>query len=165
MKLETAGCMQGRTVSLSVEVSPELALLEDVPVEDIARTDSLLGEAVGRLRAGTVIRQAGYDGEYGVIRLFGDGELARFTKGGLLFDAPIQSRTRAARRVAPAASPETAPEPSSPTVPMAGQWKWNGTRISARKAGIFTPIAVRSGDCAWMLNIALWNTPSASAVC
>jgi DNA helicase II / ATP-dependent DNA helicase PcrA len=69
-------------------LGPELSLLEDVPIEDIARQDGLLGEAVRRLRRGAVIRQAGYDGEYGVIRLFGDAELSRLTKGGLLFAAP-----------------------------------------------------------------------------
>jgi PHP family Zn ribbon phosphoesterase len=35
------------------------------PVEDVAASP-LLGEAVTRLRAGAVIWQAGYDGEYGV---------------------------------------------------------------------------------------------------
>jgi DNA helicase II / ATP-dependent DNA helicase PcrA len=84
----------------------ELLVLEQVPVEDIARTAPLLGEAITRLRTGTVIRQAGYDGEYGVIRLFDDSELARFTKGELLFDAPVQRRRRAANR--------TAREPAEP---------------------------------------------------
>ena len=36
-----------------------------------------------------MIREAGYDGEYGVIRLFEEGELKRLTSGGLLFDAPV----------------------------------------------------------------------------
>ncbi|HVY16095.1 MAG TPA: endonuclease Q family protein, partial [Rhodopila sp.] len=51
-------------------LGPELSMLETTPVEDIAKVHPLLGEAVDRLRAGKVIRQAGYDGEYGVIRLF-----------------------------------------------------------------------------------------------
>jgi DNA helicase II / ATP-dependent DNA helicase PcrA len=74
-------------------LGPELSVLKEVPLEDIGRADPLLGEAVGRLRAGTVIRQAGYDGKYGVIRIFEDGELDRFTRGGLLFDAPRSRRT------------------------------------------------------------------------
>jgi DNA helicase II / ATP-dependent DNA helicase PcrA len=77
-------------------LGPELSVLQEVPLEDIARANALLGEAVGRLRAGAVIRQAGYDGEYGVIRIFDEGELARFTKGGLLFDMPRRGRARAA---------------------------------------------------------------------
>jgi uncharacterized protein (TIGR00375 family) len=73
-------------------LGPELSLLEEVPAEDIVRADPLLGEAVTRLRRGAVIRQAGYDGEYGVIRLFENGELARFTKGSLLFGMPANGR-------------------------------------------------------------------------
>src|SRR5262249_56056030 len=57
-----------------------------------AKINPLLGEAVGRLRAGTVIRQAGYDGEYGVIRLFEEGELDRLARGDLLFEAPRRRR-------------------------------------------------------------------------
>ncbi|MBE0692887.1 MAG: hypothetical protein IH590_07250 [Aquamicrobium sp.] len=41
----------------------------------MARCDPLLGEAVARLRAGSVIRDPGYDGQYGTIRLFAQGEL------------------------------------------------------------------------------------------
>jgi DNA helicase-2/ATP-dependent DNA helicase PcrA len=67
----------------------ELSILEQVPVEDIARAESsLLAEGIARLRAGKVIREAGYDGEYGVIRLFEPSELRRHTAGGLLFDLP-----------------------------------------------------------------------------
>jgi uncharacterized protein (TIGR00375 family) len=72
-------------------LGPELQILEQVPIEDIAKADSLLGEAVTRLRAGKVIREAGYDGEYGVIRLFEDGELSRLS-GGVLFDAPVSRK-------------------------------------------------------------------------
>ncbi len=53
----------------------ELAILQDVPVEDISKSSPLLGEGILRLREGRVIKQAGYDGEYGVIRLFEKDEL------------------------------------------------------------------------------------------
>ena len=67
----------------------ELSILESVPVEDIGRADSsLLAEGITRLRAGEVRREAGYDGEYGVIRLFEESELRRHRAGGLLFDLP-----------------------------------------------------------------------------
>ncbi|MGE3923207.1 MAG: UvrD-helicase domain-containing protein [Lautropia sp.] len=72
----------------------DFTVLQQVPVEDIGRVDPLLGEAVGRLRAGIVIRQAGYDGEYGVIRLFADGELDRLTRGDPLFEAPVPRQVR-----------------------------------------------------------------------
>jgi DNA helicase II / ATP-dependent DNA helicase PcrA len=86
-------------------------VLEDAPIEDIARVNPLLGEAVSRLRAGAVVRQAGYDGEYGVIRLFEDGELDRRTRGDLLFDAPSLHR---ARRVRGPDETKRSPELASP---------------------------------------------------
>ncbi|MEV0752578.1 endonuclease Q family protein [Streptosporangium sp. NPDC050280] len=62
---------------LTAALGPELRILEDVPVEDIADLSPPLAEAVGRLRRGEVIREPGYDGTYGVIRLFEPGELER----------------------------------------------------------------------------------------
>ncbi|MCB1215588.1 MAG: UvrD-helicase domain-containing protein, partial [Deltaproteobacteria bacterium] len=54
----------------------ELTLLQDYPLEDIEKASSpLLSEAISRLRQGQVIRKAGFDGEYGVIRLFEEKEL------------------------------------------------------------------------------------------
>jgi ATP-dependent DNA helicase UvrD/PcrA len=75
-------------------LGPELSILQTVPAEDIGRTDPLLAEAVERLRAGRVFREAGYDGEYGVIRLFEEGELNRRTASGLLFEAPARQNGR-----------------------------------------------------------------------
>lgn len=104
----------------SAALGPEISVLGEVPVEDIARTAPLLAEAVTRLRAGTVIREAGYDGAYGVIRLFEDGELDRLGGSGLLFDAPVSRR---AKRKAPPAAPapeadapaDAAPSPAAPS--------------------------------------------------
>ena len=75
-------------------LGPEFTLLQEVPVEDIARADPPLGEAVTRLRRGEVIREAGYDGAYGVIRLFAEGELGRVADSPLLGDVPGRRRRR-----------------------------------------------------------------------
>ncbi|MBN1945877.1 MAG: hypothetical protein JW797_09380 [Bradymonadales bacterium] len=65
-------------------VGPELDLLTRVPVEEIERKGwPHLAEALLRLRRGEVIREAGYDGEYGTIRLFEPGELADRVPGGV----------------------------------------------------------------------------------
>ena len=53
----------------------ELSILQEVPVDEISKASPLLGEGILRLRAGKVLKQAGYDGEYGVIRLFEKDEL------------------------------------------------------------------------------------------
>ncbi len=55
----------------------ELAILQDIPTDEISKASTLLGEGISRLREGKVIKHAGYDGEYGVIRLFEDGELVK----------------------------------------------------------------------------------------
>ena len=96
-------------------LGPELSILGEVPVEDIARAaSSVLAEAITRLRAGKVIRDAGYDGEYGVIRLFEDGELAR--GGGMLFEAPVARRAAPpGHHVIPAEDEVREPGPIPPT--------------------------------------------------
>ena len=53
----------------------EFGLLLHASVEEIGEWWPLLGEAVTRLRQGRVEIRAGFDGEYGVVRLFADGEL------------------------------------------------------------------------------------------
>lgn len=79
-----------RTVSGLVDrLGPEIDVLERVPLEDVARTaDSLMVEALTRLRASKVHCEAGFDGEYGVIRLFEPGEIATRSNTGLLFELP-----------------------------------------------------------------------------
>jgi DNA helicase II / ATP-dependent DNA helicase PcrA len=68
---------------------PELHILCQTDVADLSRAGgSLLGEAVARLRRGEVIKEAGYDGEYGVIRLMRPEEL---TPSASLFDLPATS--------------------------------------------------------------------------
>jgi DNA helicase II / ATP-dependent DNA helicase PcrA len=57
---------------------PELGILTETDTDELGRVGgSLLAEAVTRLRQGKVRREAGYDGEYGVVALFGPGELDR----------------------------------------------------------------------------------------
>ncbi|HEY2740527.1 MAG TPA: UvrD-helicase domain-containing protein, partial [Thermoanaerobaculia bacterium] len=76
-------------VQLVARLGPELDILEHLPLEEVARTgDSLLLEALTRLRAGDVRRDAGYDGEYGVIRLFDPGEIRQRSVVAPLFAAP-----------------------------------------------------------------------------
>src|SRR5580692_8200618 len=66
----------GEVSRLVAALGPELSILRDVPLAQLRRAGgSLLGEGIGRLRRSEVIRDAGYDGEYGTIRLFQPGEL------------------------------------------------------------------------------------------
>ena len=94
---------------LAAALGPELTILSSVPLDDVTRIGgSPLGEAIARLRRGEVIRDAGYDGEYGTIRLFRPDELA----GATLFAvdeplAPPSSRSPAPARTGSAVEPQT----------------------------------------------------------
>jgi len=96
-------------VSALVErFGPELSILGDVPLDDLAAgAPSIVAEAIARLRRGEVRREAGYDGVYGIIRLFEPDELA----GAALFDLPRAPRK--ARSTRAAAAPAAAPEPDA----------------------------------------------------
>jgi DNA helicase II / ATP-dependent DNA helicase PcrA len=62
---------------LVAALGPEIGILTQAGADDLRRAGgSLLAEAVARLRRGDVRREAGYDGEYGIVSLFGPGELA-----------------------------------------------------------------------------------------
>lgn len=89
---EIAGTGAGsKTVGRSYEslltyIGPEFFILDSAPVEDIRRRgSSQLAEAISRMRAGKVICKPGFDGEYGVIRLFEEQELRRRRRGESLF--------------------------------------------------------------------------------
>jgi uncharacterized protein (TIGR00375 family) len=107
----------GKVNELVAELGPELDILLRTPLAEIRRVGGeLLAEAVGRLRRGEVRRTPGYDGEYGVIRLFDPAELDRPSGRGseALFDLPAPEPARPAakprRSVAtPAPVPEAVP--------------------------------------------------------
>lgn len=57
-------------------LGPEFSILREMPLEEIRSVSGILiSEGIGRLRKGEVKRLPGFDGEYGVIRLFTQGEL------------------------------------------------------------------------------------------
>ena len=107
---------------LLARLGPELQLLNALPLEDIGPVaPPLVAEAVARLRRREVIRDAGYDGVYGTIRLFRDAELERRARGASLFgDEPAAPVQPAAFQAAP---PQASPEPSPEVAqPMTAPW-------------------------------------------
>jgi len=53
----------------------EMSILNDLPVEQIEKkAGALIGEGIRRVRSGKVRIDAGYDGEYGKVRIFNDAE-------------------------------------------------------------------------------------------
>jgi DNA helicase-2/ATP-dependent DNA helicase PcrA len=80
----------------------EFNLLLNVAVDEISeRYSPLLGEAVNRIRTGKVIKRAGFDGEFGVIKVFEEGELQRLLGQFSLFKSDKQRK-----------KPDTSPKPS-----------------------------------------------------
>ena len=70
-------------------LGPELHILMNAPLHEIERAGGpLLREAIGRMRGNRVIRQEGYDGEYGVIRLFEAAEKKSLCGQEALFTLP-----------------------------------------------------------------------------
>jgi superfamily I DNA/RNA helicase len=70
---------------------PELSILQDVPLDEVAAVGPPgIDEALRRLRSGQVVLAGGYDGEYGMVRLFEAKELAdlRPATSAALFDLP-----------------------------------------------------------------------------
>lgn len=99
-------------------LGPELGILRETPLADIARAAPVLAEAVERMRAGKVLRSAGFDGEYGVITVFTPEERAQMRQGRMLAGMPARRSRRPA--VATPSEPETEaegdPAPAGPTL-------------------------------------------------
>ena len=117
--------------SLLGRLGPELPLLDSLPLEDIRPAASpLLAEAVSRLRRQEVVREAGYDGVYGTIRLFRDAELHRHTRGAPLFGEEQAALSRDPPGPSPAAGERAGAEPAGGTPPTG---KWTGTGPAGRE--------------------------------
>ena len=108
----------GEVGRLVAALGPELGILRDVPLDDLRRAGgSLLGEALARLRRGEVIRDAGYDGEYGTIRLFQPDELggaALFAVAGPAHKTEDTERVRVPRPAASSAPGRGGALPAAP---------------------------------------------------
>lgn len=120
---------------LLAKLGPELTILQDAPLEDLERLGGArLSEAIRRMRRGEVQIDAGYDGEFGIIKLFETSEKDIFSPQLDLFGkarpagmahaapeaaaalpgtaVPSSEKNRKARK--PAAQPVHSPETTSP---------------------------------------------------
>ncbi len=101
--------VRGVVEALTGRLGPEMAILRDIPVEDIRRAGTpVLAEAISRLRAGHVHRTAGYDGEFGTIRLFEPHELDGHGRSPLLFSLDRLDAASAAKTTAEVSDREAA---------------------------------------------------------
>ncbi|MBU0967960.1 MAG: UvrD-helicase domain-containing protein [Proteobacteria bacterium] len=72
----------------------EFNIFLHTPVEEISRFSPLLAEAVARIRSNKVIRQGGFDGQFGVIRTFAEGEINRLRGQASLFADPLPAKKK-----------------------------------------------------------------------
>ena len=115
---------------LVARLGPELAILAELPLDQVTGGPPLHDEALAELRAGQVQRDAGYDGEYGVIRLFEPDELKAAAGMAALFEPPPPTadppadhgRSRAPGEQAAGAAPAPATSPTSMARPATGRW-------------------------------------------
>ncbi len=64
----------------------EFSLLKQVPIQDIEKQSGpVIAEAIRRMREQEVNPQAGYDGLYGTIKIFEEGEISRLMGQGTFF--------------------------------------------------------------------------------
>ena len=116
-----ADCMGATPASKKVQAAyenalkalgPELYILREAPISDIqAVCGELAAEGMRRLRSGEVIREAGYDGEYGKISIFRPGERDVFSGQTSFID--LAAPTVSKKKLKPA--PESITEPSAAT--------------------------------------------------
>lgn len=81
--------------SMLKRLGPEFQILRDIPLDEIRSVSGILiSEGIGRLRKGKVTRIPGFDGQYGIIRLFTPEDLDSLSGQLSLFDnqtAPASS--------------------------------------------------------------------------
>jgi DNA helicase-2/ATP-dependent DNA helicase PcrA len=107
------------------QLGPELSVLREVPLEDIARVaGAAIAEAIRRVRCGELSIAAGFDGEFGAVQIFAPAE-----RDALFGQLALLGRTDIARPSSAAGSPpqarpadggrqDAAPQPPPP--PAAG---------------------------------------------
>ncbi len=83
--------VQGQLSTLIQKLGPELTILRDLTRAEIDTAGvPLLGEAIMRMRRAEVIREGGYDGEYGVVKIFSEADKSELPGQSLLFPVPKQ---------------------------------------------------------------------------
>ncbi len=104
-------------------LGPELAILRQAPLEDIARAmGPLLAEGIRRLRCGQVEIEPGYDGEYGKVKVIDKAEISLLAGQLSLFEdeerrAPTLHKREEATLAAPAPALNAPPQEMPPMQP------------------------------------------------
>ena len=110
--------VRGMVDRLHRDVGAELGLLREAPLEDLRRVGGEpLAEAVRRMRAGELAIDAGYDGQFGTVRIFAPGERDHLA-GQMAFAGA--SYAAAQRRASPAGAPSIGADSGAEQGPAGG---------------------------------------------
>ncbi|VFQ46596.1 UvrD-helicase domain-containing protein [Desulfoluna butyratoxydans] len=119
--------VQTQLSGLITKLGPELAILRDRSRDELSESGiPLLGEAIMRVRQRRVVLEGGFDGEYGVVKVFSEDDKAELPGQTLLFQVPKAPPADRIREAGPSAKPappavkknDTVPEP--PAAPAKG---------------------------------------------
>lgn len=111
--------VQTRQAELTHLFGSELDILHTVSESDLRQHWEPLGEAVARMRRGDVIREGGYDGEYGVVRVFTESERKTFLSGRLHAGSLLETTARptTGAKTTSKRTPKAASSPLSMQIP------------------------------------------------
>ncbi|NIA29792.1 MAG: UvrD-helicase domain-containing protein, partial [Actinobacteria bacterium] len=131
------------------KLGSELYILMDAPLKDIEENSgSLVAEAIRRMRKGHVHPQPGYDGEYGVIRIFKNDEREKILQQGTLFAVSETVRiVKDETGEADKSSPNVLSEPSAKVAAIKEETHEYGLNAEQRQAVDFhgAPLIVQAG--------------------
>ncbi|MCB2193369.1 MAG: UvrD-helicase domain-containing protein [Deltaproteobacteria bacterium] len=101
---------------LLAELGPELFIVRQAPLDELERVGGpVLSEAVRRMRSGEVVLEGGFDGQFGVVKLFTPQEREQLKGQGSLWRekkaTPRKAKKKALKK----------PEPTPPLLSMAGE--------------------------------------------
>ncbi len=80
-KSQTAKKVQEAYAEALAKLGSEFGILASLPLDRIAAYSDRLAEAVARIREGRLVRQGGYDGEFGTVAVFTDEERREMAGG------------------------------------------------------------------------------------
>lgn len=125
------------------ELGPELGILCEIPLEKIFSFWEPLGEAISRMRAGKVEKTAGFDGQFGRIRVFSDEDMRQIRWGNSSLLPGLKSGARAPARKKKPARKISGPK-KNPTDGSAPSIVWTAAQLEALKAEN-APVFVAAG--------------------
>jgi uncharacterized protein (TIGR00375 family) len=113
------------------KLGPELAILDQLEVSQIEGAGILLlAEAIGRMRAKKIEIRPGFDGEYGIIKIFNSQERAELSGQGALFVMPADCEIDFKFNHQPEPAPPRMP--LAPTAPISESPEAESIKISRR---------------------------------